>query len=169
MSYTTIPSTSIQVGKSVTKNLWDLVKGNLDDHETRITALSVSAGPVVIFDEEILNVSTALPLTNIADFRAFAGMNITKAQIQIYTKDGITTGLLEYDLKKASTLGGTYTSIFTTKPAINYATDSTYTSRDGVLNSGQTLAIDDIIRLDITNVPTGVITRFRIMVYGVLT
>jgi hypothetical protein len=168
MSYTTIPSTSTNVGKAITKNTIDLIKNNLDDHETRINALSVGSGPMVLFDEEILNVSTALTLTGIAYYKAIANMTITKGQIQIFTKDGITTGTLDFDLKKATSLGGTYTSIFTTKPAINYATAAAYDSNDGVLNSGQVMNQNDIIRLDITNVPTGVISKMRVMVYGVL-
>jgi hypothetical protein len=168
MTFATIPTTNITVGKSVKKELFDLIKTNFDDHETRLSALSVGSGPIVLFNEDITNVSTALTLIGVLYNKAIANIQITKAQIQILGKDGISTGLLEFDLKKCSTLGGTFVSIFTTKPSINYASDAAYAFRDGVLNSGQTILIDDIIRLDITNVPTGVISKFRVMVYGVL-
>jgi hypothetical protein len=168
MSFVTIPSSWITAGKSVKKELLDLIKSDLDDHETRIVALSAGSGPALLFNEDICNVSSSLTLTGVLYYKAIANAQITKAQIQIYTKDGISSGLLEFDLKKSSTLGGTYTSIFTTKPSINYATASTYASNDGVLNAGQSILQDDIIRLDITNVPTGVITKFRVMVYGTL-
>lgn len=167
MSYTTIPTSMIQVGKAVKKELLDLIKSDLDDHETRLNALSVGSGPVILFNEDIYNVSSTLTTTGVLYYKATANFNLTKAQIQIYTKDGISSGLLEVDLKKATTLGGTYTSIFTTKPSVNYATASTYAIGEGTFNAGQAVNQDNIIRLDITNIPSGYITKFRLMVYGV--
>lgn len=168
MSYVTIPSSSILVSKVVKKELMDLIKANLDDHETRLNALSSGSGPVVIFDQDFANVSTALDLTNIFSWKATDNCSITKGQIQIYTKDGITTGSLTLDIKKSSTLGGTYASIFTTKPTINYATASAYDSNDGVFNAGQAVTQDEYLRFSFSSVPTGVITRVHVMVYGVL-
>lgn len=169
MAFVTIGSTEIAVSKALKAELFQKIKDNFDDHETRLNDLSVGSGPVVLINEEIENVSSTLTLTGLKYIRAFNNMNITKAQIQIFTKGGVTSGTLEVDLKKSATLGGTYTSIFTTKPYINFATDTDYTSRDGVLNTGQAVTQDEILRLDITNVPASVvIAKFRLMVYGVL-
>lgn len=168
MPFTTIPSSSILVSKAVKKELMDLIKNNLDDHEIRLNALSAGSGPVVVFDQDFLNISTALDLSNVFSWKATDNCNITKGQIQIYTKDGITTGSLTLDIKKSSTLGGTYTSVFTTKPTINYATATTYQSDDGVFNAGQAVLQDEYLRFSFSSVPTGVITRVHVMVYGIL-
>lgn len=168
MSFTSIPSSSINVGKSLKKETFDLIKSNFDDHEARLNVLSIGSGPVEIFNDDFYNVSTSLPLTSVFLKRIAASIQVTKAQIQIYGKDGIITGTLEYDIKKSSTLNGTYTSIFTTKPYINYASDAAYASRDGVFNAGQAVSQNDYLRIDFTNVPTGVISKVHIMIYGIL-
>ena len=168
MAYSAITEAETAVGKSFKKELADKLRLNLADHETRLNALSIGSGPITIFNEDILNTSTALTLTGVLYYKAINDLQITKAQIQIFGKDGISSGTLDFDLKKSATLGGTFTSIFTTKPTINYATALAYDANDGVLNTGQSVTQDQIIRLDITNVPTGVITKFRVMVYGAL-
>lgn len=169
MSYFSIPTSWINIGKALKKELFDNIKNSLDDHEARINALSVGSGPVIVFNEEIENASSPLNLLGIKYYKAFANMQITKAQIQIFTKDGISSGALDFDLKKSSTLGGVYTSIFSTKPTINYSTDLDNAHSDGVFNTGQSVAQDEIIRLDLTSIPPGaVIKKFRILVYGVL-
>lgn len=168
MAYSEITSSEVQIGKSFKKELADKIKDNFIDHEERLNALSVGSGPISIFNEDILNASTVMTLSGVLYYKAINDLQITKAQIQIFGKDGISSGTLDFDLKKSSTLGGTFTSIFTTKPTINYATALAYDSNDGVLNSGQSVLQDEIIRLDITNVPAGVVTKFRVMVYGAL-
>lgn len=169
MAYSEITSAEIQVSKALRKELMLKIKNNFDAHETLLTSLSVGSGPAVVFNEEIYNISSTMTLTGIAYWKAHASVNITKAEIQIFTKEGITSGIVEYDLKKSSTLGGTYATILTTKPAINYASAVDYESNDGVLNAGQAVAQDHILRLDITSVPAGkVITKIRVRVYGVI-
>lgn len=168
MSYVTVNPIRINVGKSVKKDLFQDVIANLDDHETRLNALSGGSGPVEIYNSEFRNISTALILTGVFYKKVSANAQITQAQIQIDSKDGITTGTLEYDIKKSSTINGTYVSIFTTKPAINYASDAAGTSRDGVLNAGQSVIQGDFLRIDFTNVPAGVISKVHVMINGVL-
>lgn len=53
MAYTTIPTADIVVGKPVKKDLWQKTKDNLDDHESRISALASSANKIVVFDKYI--------------------------------------------------------------------------------------------------------------------
>ena len=53
MAYVTIPSTSIEVGDALKKELFDLIKDNLDDHETRIQTLSGGSGKIIVFNDEI--------------------------------------------------------------------------------------------------------------------
>lgn len=170
MPFSPIDLLKIAVGKSITRDLLRKIKYNFDDHEERLNALSAGSGPAILFNEEIRNASGSLNLNGIKLFKAFANMQITKAQVQIFTKDGIASGALEIDLKKSSTLGGSYTSIFTAKPSFNYAAGVDYGLSDGVFNAGQAVSQNEFIRLDITSVPPGaVIKSFRVLVYGVLT
>lgn len=169
MSFISIPESWLYVGKALKKELFDRFNSNLEDLKVRVDALSVSSGPAIVFNEEIYNISSSLNLDGVQYFKAFANIQITKAQLQIFTKDGVASGALTFDLKKASTLGGAYTSVFSTKPSINYGAAVDYQSADGVFNEGQSVLQNEIIRFDITSVPPGVvIKKARFLVYGVL-
>lgn len=50
MSYLTIPTEDIEVGKPVKKSLWQKIKDNFDNHESRIAALSAGANKIGVFE-----------------------------------------------------------------------------------------------------------------------
>lgn len=168
MSFLSIPTSWTNVGKAFKKEFMDRIKLNFDAHEERLNALSLGSGPVEVINDDFYNISSSLALNGVFYKKMAANAQITKAQIQIFGKDGIGTGTLEYDIKKSSSINGTYVSIFTTKPYISYSSDAAGTSRDGVFNAGQSVLRDDYLRIDFTNVPAGVISKVHVMINGVL-
>lgn len=166
MAYVTIPSTSIEVGDALKKELFDLIKDNLDDHETRIQTLSGGSGKISVFNDDILIGGNAL-LTGVVYYEAIQPFNVIEVSIQIFEKPPATTGSLTVDVKKnTDTNDANFTTILTTQPTINIATDPDYTRDTGVINTGaQTLNTGDILRVDITALPTG-LQRFRVVVIG---
>ncbi len=170
MAYTTIDPNSIQVGDPITSNLLTLVKNDLDDHESRLNALAISAGKVEVFLFDIVNGSNFSTATGLAYYQAIEAFTITNAAIRIYTK-GSLSGAVEIDIKKSTTDmdNASFTTIFTTKPKITYSGASDYdTSTNQVFNSGQiNINPGDILRLDITEAPTGgVLPKLKLIVYG---
>lgn len=168
MAFTPISSTEIEVGKATKKELWRKVRENLDDHESRIQALSVGASPIVVFNNDVLNASSAGSLTGLAYFRAYIPFSVTTVKVQIFEKGIITSGLLSVDIKKGSSLDPiTFSSILTTEAQINFATAVDYDENDGILDSTkQSVSANDILRLDITSLPAIPLGKFRILVYG---
>jgi len=180
MAYTTLDPNKIKVGDPNVKELWDLIKDNLDDHETRIDNFEAGAVKIPIFIFEVTMDTFDPDLTGLAYFTAIQGMTISEAYIQIFEKNSLT-GSLEIDIKKSTTdlANASFTTIFTTKPKIVYAAAANYDqSTNQVIDSGSaTLNVGDVLRLDLTILPSQVggsgqqidgIRKFLIVCYGEL-
>jgi len=168
MAYTPIPETSIQVGKSLKKELFQAIRDSLIDHESRIGALALGSAPIEIFNFDVLNASSARSLTGLAYYRAMAGFTISKVQIEIFEKGIVTSGNLEVDIKKGTSLDPTtFSSVLTTLPNINFSLYPDYSTVSGVLDTQkQDVLAGEVLRLDITNLPAIPLGKFRVLVYG---
>jgi hypothetical protein len=76
--------------------------------------------------------------------------------------------VLSIDVKKGPSLdGATMTSVLTTQPNIDFTTDPDYTIASGILNGANQLVLQgEVLRLDVTALPTIPLGRFRVLVYG---
>jgi hypothetical protein len=169
MAFVTIPANAIEVGDPITKDLFDKVKDNFDDHETRILSQETSQKRIELINCIFGNAVSASTLTGLFDVNAPQDLTITECYVQIYEK-GSLGGELEIDIKVNSTPNDTgMTSIFTTLPKITYASASDYDkSTNQVFNGAQTSVTEGHnIRLDVTELPTGgTIGKFRVVLYG---
>jgi hypothetical protein len=170
MAFTSIPSSLVAVGKSVKTELFSYIKDNFDDHESRLSALSIGSSPIEIFNFPVLNASSATTLTGLTYYRAVTAFSVSSVQIEIFEKGGIVSGSLTVDVKKSTAgLGGTFTSILTVQPTLNFASISDYATNAGTLNGAlQSINSGDYLRLDVTALPTVPLTRFRVFVYGTI-
>lgn len=170
MAFSTISSLVIAVGSAIKKELWDKVKDNFDDHESRLNAVETNASKISIWEDVFINGSQFSTGTNIDYYEATTVFTITNANFRIFTV-GSNTGFLEVDIKRSTTDNddGSFVSIFTTKPKIDYSTavDDDETTNQ-VFDAGQiNIAIGDRLKFDITQTPTsGVAPRFMLKVYG---
>jgi hypothetical protein len=170
MSFNPIDSNEIKVGKAVKKELWNKVKGNFDDHESRIQALSFGASPIVVFNNDVLNASSANSLTGLAYYRAIVPFTITTVKLQIFEKGDVVSGILSMDIKKGTTLDELdFSSVLTTEASIDFSVANDYDESDGVLDAlNQSVAVDEYLRLDITSLPITPVGKFRVLVYGII-
>lgn len=171
MSFLTIDPNKIKVGDPITKEIFDLIRTNFDDHESRLNAFEAGAVKIPVFDFEIVNNTMYPPsMTGIAYYTARQAFTITDCFIQIFEK-GTLTGTIQIDIKKsagANLSDGSFTSIFSTKPSVAFASASDYArSTNQILNAGQAIAIGEVLRLDLSAIPTtGFIDRFIVCCYG---
>jgi hypothetical protein len=170
MAFITIPPSLIQIGSALKKELFDLIKDNLDDLDSRVNALSLGAAPVEIFNFDVLNASSASTLTGLIHHEALSAFTITEVKIQLFETGGITSGTLSIDVKKGPTPDDlTMVSVLTTQPSINFLTAVNYQTATGVLDPAeQAVAQGEILRLDITSLPSTPLGKFRVLVYGVI-
>ena len=171
MAFVTIPSGSIDIGDPITKNLFDTIKANEDDLDARVTALSIGSALIRVFEDVCWSASSATTMTGRAYFVADQAFTLTSARIRIFEK-GSLTGALEIDLKKNTTFNNTgMTSVFTTKPKITWASASDYNWSTNQVFNGASIAVaaGSVLRLDITELPTGTLGKFYVEVYGEVT
>ena len=170
MTFVTIAPARYEVGDPVTADLVSDIVEDLNDLNTRTDSLETTNKKIDIFKFMLLNGSSFSTATGLAYYRAEDNFTITKGAIQIFEK-GSLAGTLELDVKKSTTNldGPSFTTIFTTKPAIVYASAADYDeSTNQVINSSSAIiTAGDYLRLDITSAPTGgVIPKILVTVYG---
>jgi hypothetical protein len=168
MPYTPIPESSVAVGKAIKTELLRRVRDNLEDHEERLSSLSLGSAPIEVFNFPIINATSASSMTGLTYYRALSTFTLSTVQIEIFEKGTITSGTLSVDVKKGTTFDpASFSSTLTDPPVINFATDPDYTTATGVMDPlNQTVLQGEILRLDITSLPTGTLGRFRVLVYG---
>jgi hypothetical protein len=170
MAFVTIPSGLIDVGDAIKKELFDLIKSNLDDHETRISALATGQAKIDVFDFDIRLGSIATSYTGMVYYRARQAFTLSAVVLKIY-EAGALTGTLECDVKKNTSQDNVgMSSIFTTRPSIALASASDYDESTNQVfdNTKINIAVGDILRFDITSLPTnGTIGKFMFNLYGV--
>jgi len=168
MAYSEIPSSSIQVGKAIKKELFQTIRDNFIDHEARIASLALGAAPIEVFNFPILNASSANSLTGLTYYRALSSFNLSTVQIEIFEKGIISSGILSVDVKKGPSLDDTgMVSVLTSQPTINFATAADYDIATGVLDPVNQLVLQgEILRLDVTSLPSIPLGKFRVLVYG---
>lgn len=170
MAFTPINSNEIEVGDAIKAELWNKVKVDLDDLDSRTTNLEISTPKITFIKFLLLNGSVFPTATGLYYYEADEAFTITDVNIRIFEK-GSLTGAVEIDLKRSTTDmdNASFTTIFTTKPKITYASASDYDkSVNQVFNNAQiNIAVGDILRLDITETPgNGVLPKLLITAYG---
>lgn len=170
MPFVTIDPNSIQVGDPIKAELLNTIKDDLDYLNGEVNTLSISAKKVEVFKYWLLNGSSFPTATAIDYYEAIEDFILTDAVVRIFEK-GSLTGSVEIDVKRSTTDmdSASFTSVFTTRPSVNYTTAVDYQrSTNQVFDSAQTsIQAGDILRLDITGVPTsGVLSRIQLIVYG---
>jgi hypothetical protein len=170
MPFSSITASQILPGKAAKAELFSKIKDNLDDHETRLLTVEAGIAAIEIFNFDVVNASSGVTMTGMIHHEALFDFTVTKVKVQIFEKGSISSGTLEIDIKKNSTLDDTgMTSILTTKPIIDFSTDPDYTEDIGVLNASEQDVLEgEFLRLDVTALPTLPLSKFRVLVYGVV-
>jgi hypothetical protein len=147
MSFVTITPGEIAPGQPVSSATETKIKDNFDDHESRILDLESFAGeflPIIFRIGGYYQIMTGVVKTT-----ANSTLYFHDAQILIDVAGD--SGTTEIDILKKRG-GGSFTSIFTTKPSKVYSAGNDVLSTNGVLDPAQIdIIAGDILRLDITN------------------
>lgn len=145
---------SVVVGDPVKKTTYDKLKNNTSEHETRIAALETGSSTIVIMDENFFNliqyVDYPASLEGLIHFQAKQDMTLTSAIVT--DLQGSTSGAMEVDVLVSSTVGGTYTTVFSVQPSVTSATPAE--SSNGVFST-TSISTGQWIRLDITSIAVG--------------
>lgn len=151
MSFVAIASGEIEPGDPVKATTMTKVKDNFDDHETRLLSVEASSSA---FPPIILRVNGVYPVdTNVLKTTANFSFQITGARLLIDTAG--SSGTTEIDIQRFRS-GGSYESIFSTKPTVAHSDGNDALSSTGVLNPSKVdIEAGDILRLHTTSVQVG--------------
>lgn len=163
MAFNTISAALIAVGKPILKSLFQTIKDNQDDLDSRVTTVEAGTSKARFWSLPVLGASSFTVATGVSQIRIDSTIDITDVVIAIYDDTtAITSGTLEIDIVKATGAGdgpdfSSSTSIFTTKPSIDFSTaDDFDESINQVLNATNAAVVEgDYIQLNITSKPAG--------------
>lgn len=150
MSFITLNPAQIAAAEPVTQDLFELIKDDLDDHESRI--LDVEAATISTFPIEFLVKGHYWKLGGGQLGVAFvrAEFNLTLTAARLFVVDDGSSGTLQIDVQKKRGAGA-FATIFSTQPSVvqgggDYQTSTNAAFSDTDIDAG------DILRLDITTV-----------------
>lgn len=121
---------------------------------------------VEVFNNTITLGARGATITGVNYFKAPAALSLGDIKLQIFTKNGTTTGNLSIDIKKNTSPDNVgMISIFSAQPTINFATATDYAEATGT-KSTSSVAAGEWLRLDITSIPNGFRGTISVMVYA---
>jgi hypothetical protein len=175
MAFITIPSTWIQIGTAIKKQLFDRIKDNFDNHETRLAGVEAGISKVELFNFEVagyITNYTIAELTGIGTFKANSNLTITEAKIILINGpfSPISSGLngaIEIDLQRSVDNGLTWNSIFLVRPIIEDGVNTTgsMSQTPTFIVGSESITQGDLVRLSIT-AKKDIQGSFLVQVYG---
>jgi hypothetical protein len=157
MAFIAIENNIIKVGDPITKEIMDLIKDNFDDLNTRVSGLSVSGGSIYIFNGDVSLIGYSALHQDIFYYKAKQDFSVNEFSVQLFSKQGITSGDLVLDLQKASnTNDANFSTILTAPLSFNFSSAADYSSLPASIDSGaNNITTSQVLRVKITNVPAG--------------
>lgn len=158
MSFSSLSSSLYAVGKSVTRQLFNTLKTNQDDLQTRLLSVEATASKIIIYDGFIYGIGGYSTITGSIFHRCQAAFDLTDAKVIVDDFTGITSGTIEIDVQKATSLDFTSSvSVFTTQPSLDLSTASNYDeSNNAVFDAtNKSVSSGDWLRIDFTSIPAG--------------
>jgi len=157
MAFVPIDINTIKVGDPITKEVLDIIKYDLDDLDLRLSNLSVSGGSIYILNGDLSLVGYSSTRQEIFHYKARQDFSVNEFSVQLFSKQGITSGDLVLDLQKASdTNDANFSSILTTPLSFDFASAADYSSLPASIDSGANdITTNQVLRIKVTNVPAG--------------
>jgi hypothetical protein len=152
MSFASIQSAVVAAGKAIKQELMDLIRTDLDDHESRLITAEAAIGrlPPISFDVTGL-LTPPMAVTGALTYRFDNNTRVLAARLLVVTAG--STGTVEVDVEYKRGVGA-WTSI------LNSPISAVYTSGDYFTTSGSLATQDflagDLLRLNINSVQTDV-------------
>lgn len=152
MAYTPLDLTDIQAGKPVKEELWDTVKSNQDDFNTRITGVEQTA-KIDVFDIVYSGSISEYNASEIGDrtpvFKAPVSAQIVSFVVTLL--EASTSGNLEVEIDKSTDNGINWTPLLNNPVTVTGTTVGSISGTvDWVDVPSQSFAQNDLLRIRIT-------------------
>jgi hypothetical protein len=157
MAFVTIDPNKIKIGDPITKDLWDLLKNNLDDLDTRVTALSSASIIISALNGDVSFVGYSALRPVIFNYKVIQNFSVNDFRVQLFSKQSIVSGSLTLRLEKSiNTNDANFATILTTDLVFDFAIDADYAEKTGAINSLlNSVVIGDVLRIKVISLPVG--------------
>jgi hypothetical protein len=151
VSFTTIDPATIAAGQAVKQELLSTVKGDFDDHESRIIVMEASIGRLPPIEFAVVGtLNSPLSITAALAYRIEANLTITAARLFIKTAGTSGSVSVDVEYKRGA---GAWTTILSAPISAGFASGSYYVT-SGTL-AVQNFLTGDLLRLNISAVQDG--------------
>ena len=157
MAFTTFDSAKLKVGDPITKELWDLLKSNFDDHETRLNSIAATGTTVYVLNGDIDFVGFSALYPDIFYFKARQDFSINNFSAQLFSKQGLVSGNLVFVLEKSiDTNDANFSTVLTSNISFDFSVDADYSTKSSVIDPAlNSLVTGNVLRIKCTGVPIG--------------
>jgi len=146
MSYVPITSAETESGKPVTQELFGKVRDDIADHESRILTLEGSLQQFQPMKWLLRGAfSLGVPLFGVEYLRLFSNVNLTGAVLLVPLAGSARLWDVDVQLKRGV---GAFSSIFSTRPSVDFSAGDYSISTNAVLTTIALLS-GDILRIDV--------------------
>lgn len=157
MAYIPLNNADLVVGKPTKKSLFQTIKDNQEDFNSRIGALETGSSKVELFNFEVANLgqytNSSGDIERLAMFRASRDLTIVNVQVYVLSSStgGLPTGgTLEYDVRVGNT-PSTMNTIFNIRPTITGTTEGSTNGAVNFVTDGELIDQGQFIAFDITS------------------
>jgi hypothetical protein len=157
MAFESIDLNTIKVGDPITRDLWVKIKDNFDSHQTSINNLLTAIGTVSIINGDVDFVGYSALEPNIFHYKARQNFSLNDFRVQLFSKQGVTTGNLTLDLQKSiDTNDSNFSTVLTADLEFDFSVDPDYEERVATINASlNSVTVGDVLRVKVLNVPFG--------------
>ena len=153
MPYTSLTSAQVTAGEPGTTTLFDLIRTNLDDLDSRLATVEAATGSTL--DLALTADGRVRVVTQVAYQRFNFEIDINSGQVAIYDSDSVgTAGTLEIDIQHSPAPGSSYTTIFSTRPSLAFGVGQAISSNGVLTSTPFNIPAASILRLDIIAIQT---------------
>ncbi len=136
----------LESGDPVTADLWEQVRANFVDHESRITAVEVAVQTFQPFEFKARGAASLYaPITGQEFKRIFNNITLTGARLLVPIAGSAGTWDFDIQMKRGA---GAFATIFTTRPSVAFGAGDYAVSSNADLATTD-LLVGDILRFDV--------------------
>lgn len=151
MAFASITTAEVQPGEPTKSELFTKVKDNDDDLNDRLTVVEAFSAQRLPIEFAIRGQALVVDQADIFRFN----FNVTVLSARIFLVESGTSGTLEVDIEKSTDGGGSFSSIFATKPSVSFGDGDYFLSTNQVFLSSPTIFdTGDFMRLNLDSVIT---------------
>jgi hypothetical protein len=168
MAFIPIDSNTIKVGDPITSDLFSIFKDNFDDINTRLSQIETSGATTYVINGDVAFYGYDPLDASIFYYKIKNTFSVSDFRVQLFTKQGITSGSLSLDLQKSNdTNENNFTSILIMPISFDFSVDINYAEKSANIDSTKNdMVIGQVLRIKVLSLPQGFTGKILVSISG---